>query len=987
MARDEAADTRQVQSRQRPIRWASCLAAVIALAIGASMVPGAIAPAAAVTSYTVTFDANGGSGSMTPQTDSSPTRLTTNAFTRTNYLFVGWNTVANGTGTEYAYYDDYPFTTSTTLYAQWSPTANVVVLNDAGGVTSSDGLRIKIGAGWRNIVRNNKQQVYVSGTNWPAGGSSAWNALNDDNPYNGVVLRVGNTSICYLEVSFPVTYPGCYLGDSVGSESPTTTSAYWDSAVTTLTSSSNPYQAVTVLEKTLSGVMYRITMTTDYTSPNSYADVTYALTIPSGTNTANVRLYDGIDMFLDGQDRGPVTAFTSGGGLNTYVQYNDTAVGGFREISGHPFGSWTGAEYYCLFGGSGDGYGCPDGRGTLASDPGGNYGPYDGTDYPNTLSSDPALDAGVAIAWDLGVVTTASPATKRSTLYFTAKTLGPGSIAVSPAFGPIAGGTSVTITGTGTNFVAGASGVLGSTVTVGGKACTPVVFISATSLTCTTTARAAAAVDVIVTNPDTTYVSGTGLFTYGTAQTVTFDANGGTGSMSAQSAVAATALTSNTFTRTGYAFSGWNTVAGGGGTAYANGASYPFTSSETLYAQWTAGSTVTFDANGGTGSLSAQTASTATALTSNTFTRTGYTFSGWNTAANGTGTAYANGASYPFTSGATLYAQWTASGGGSSGGSSGGGSSSDPSPSPSASASAASKAPENLDPIPNQVNPNIPAGGVPEGRSVYLVNGIPTTVTVRPDAQQNPTGLEVQAPDFFMKLAGYGDDQDPLGLTPQQRALILQSQQQQQQQTRFGVSPRSGVAATCMMRQPTAVSSGNGFQPNTPVKFYLLPSTYIGQLTTDATGSYKGTLPIPVGVTPGSQTLQVNGFNSSGGVRSLSLGIMVKAARTVTVKSAKSTLYFDPLSPDINAEGKAALRGLVKKAKKHGVRTVVVGFVQQTNTTANDQTLSTQRAKNVTAYLRSKGLTGAYVVRGDGIAGTGDKARRVNVTVTYQSGC
>jgi uncharacterized repeat protein (TIGR02543 family) len=49
----------------------------------------------------------------------------------------------------------------------------------------------------------------------------------------------------------------------------------------------------------------------------------------------------------------------------------------------------------------------------------------------------------------------------------------------------------------------------------------------------------------------------------------------------------ATPLTLNTFTRTGYSFSGWNTASGGGGTVYADGATYPFTQSATLYAQWT----------------------------------------------------------------------------------------------------------------------------------------------------------------------------------------------------------------------------------------------------------------------------------------------------------------------------------------------------------------------------------------------------------------
>ena len=71
-------------------------------------------------------------------------------------------------------------------------------------------------------------------------------------------------------------------------------------------------------------------------------------------------------------------------------------------------------------------------------------------------------------------------------------------------------------------------------------------------------------------------------------------------------------------------------------------------------------STVTFDANGGTGTTASQTASTATALTANGYSRSGYNFAGWNTAADGTGTAYADGVSYAFTSSTTLYAQWTA---------------------------------------------------------------------------------------------------------------------------------------------------------------------------------------------------------------------------------------------------------------------------------------------------------------------------------------
>ncbi|MBV6396483.1 MAG: hypothetical protein HFACDABA_02081 [Anaerolineales bacterium] len=80
---------------------------------------------------------------------------------------------------------------------------------------------------------------------------------------------------------------------------------------------------------------------------------------------------------------------------------------------------------------------------------------------------------------------------------------------------------------------------------------------------------------------------------------VTFNANGGTGTMSPQTAVAPTALTLNAFTRAGYFFSGWNTLADGSGTAYADGATYPFAADATLYAQWIFPQLATFYSIGG----------------------------------------------------------------------------------------------------------------------------------------------------------------------------------------------------------------------------------------------------------------------------------------------------------------------------------------------------------------------------------------------------
>src|ERR1019366_9249320 len=85
--------------------------------------------------------------------------------------------------------------------------------------------------------------------------------------------------------------------------------------------------------------------------------------------------------------------------------------------------------------------------------------------------------------------------------------------AVSPIGGALAGGTAVTISGT--NFVAT------PIVTFGGVAATSVVLVSGTSLTVVTPIHIAGTVNVVVTNPDTQVGTGTALFTYAPAPTVT----------------------------------------------------------------------------------------------------------------------------------------------------------------------------------------------------------------------------------------------------------------------------------------------------------------------------------------------------------------------------------------------------------------------------------------------------------------------------------
>ncbi|GEM_PF-5840674 len=156
---------------------------------------------------------------------------------------------------------------------------------------------------------------------------------------------------------------------------------------------------------------------------------------------------------------------------------------------------------------------------------------------------------------------------------------------------------------------------------------------------------------------------------------VTYNGNGSTsGSPPADAAVypvgaTVTTKAAGTLARAGYTFAGWNTKADGTGANYAASATFAMgTANVTLYAKWTINPTykVVYNGNGSTaGAAPTDGASYATGATvavkaAGSLARTGYTFAGWNTAANGTGANYAAGATFAMGSAnVTLYAKWT----------------------------------------------------------------------------------------------------------------------------------------------------------------------------------------------------------------------------------------------------------------------------------------------------------------------------------------
>lgn len=146
------------------------------------------------------------------------------------------------------------------------------------------------------------------------------------------------------------------------------------------------------------------------------------------------------------------------------------------------------------------------------------------------------------------------------------------------------------------------------------------------------------------------------------------------------------------FSKSGFEFVNWNTVSDGSGTSYADGAEFIFTADTMLHAQWKeikttpsnpetpenptqpeqpqnpenpstpkATYTVTFDANGGDGTIASVCAEEGSEITlpGNTFAKSGYIFAGWATSADGN-VSYSDKAKITVTGNTTLYAKWTA---------------------------------------------------------------------------------------------------------------------------------------------------------------------------------------------------------------------------------------------------------------------------------------------------------------------------------------
>jgi phosphodiesterase/alkaline phosphatase D-like protein len=516
------------------------------------------------------------------------------------------------------------------------------------------------------------------------------------------------------------------------------------------------------------------------------------------------------------------------------------------------------------------------------------------------------------------------------------------------------------------------------------------------------------------------------VFSFSTGFAVTFDANGGSGSMNDQVGTTTAALTANAFSKSGSTFTGWATTAGGS-VAYADGASYDFTANITLYAVWSAASTPAptnppipkfkskltwpnpgainqgtplsgsqLNANPEVPSTCIYTPALGTVLAAGTYTLsvvctpldTNYE------PTSGTVTLVVKAKNKPKL---TWFNPTPIT---------------NPTPLGGAQLNASANIPGTftyspaagtvLDPGKYPLNVKFS----PENKSEYEDIEANVTITVlgkndKPEAAPTApiNGPETKtaaaaATKIVLQTSGKLDTitvvktNEPLGvlITATDWSLRLSSTTQFVQGTVQDSNDRVVIE-----KGNTVTTSGTGFKPFSQVDIWVYSTpTWLGAVITDAYGNFTTTVPMPKALPAGDHTFQAKGMTPESTVRMADVPItLVNPTESGKPGMLKFEVYFGMNSPIVTKLESKRIAKMVKLAQSkvaQGARITIEisGWVQPNPNPGNIKYLSTNRAKNVAAALKALGLKGSYTLKFPGLAKDNiPAARHASVVINW----
>lgn len=612
--------------------------------------------------YKVVYNANGGTGSTATSNHKygEAKTLTPNGFSKTGYSFAGWATSASG-NVVYSNSQSVSNLTATNggtvnLYAKWTPVNYSITYNLNGGSISGQKTSYTIETSTFSLPTPTRTGYLFTG----------WTGSNGSTPSKSVSISKGSTgNKSYTANWAPKKLTTTFYRNQNSSDTITAQQVFtygvsqsfsakgWSKTGYTQLGWADSRTATTQQYSTLSGVSDGW-VESKYPSNNIYAvwkpntySIAYNANGGTGTTATSTHTYDTAKALTSNGFSRTGYTFT---GWNTQANGSGTAYSNAQSVKNLTtsngstvtlYAQWSVNNYTLTFNANG-GSVSPASK-SLA------YGSQYGT-LPT-----PTRNGYTFTGW----FTAASGGTKVSNT----TTMGAGNVTVYAQWAP----TNYTITynlNGGTN----PSGVSTN------------YNINTATITLPTPNRSGYTFAGWYTNSSFTGSAVTSIAKGSTGNkvfyakwtpanyTISYNLNGGSVSGNPTSYNIETAtFTLKNPTKTGYTFTGW--TGSNGSTAQTSvSIAKGSTGNKSYTANWRANTyTVAYNANGGSGTTasSSHTYGVAKTLTANAFTRTGYTFKGWNTKADGSGTSYTNSQSVSnltSTNGSTvtLYAQWTA---------------------------------------------------------------------------------------------------------------------------------------------------------------------------------------------------------------------------------------------------------------------------------------------------------------------------------------